>query len=61
MPHAALGELRYEDSGFVFSETPADFALPSPCLGEHNHHVFCDLLGLPEPEYEALIERKVIY
>ncbi|HZR97920.1 MAG TPA: CoA transferase [Chloroflexota bacterium] len=61
VPHPALGDFHYEDSGFIFSETPADFARPSPCLGEHNHYVFCDLLGLPEAEYEALVERKVIY
>ena len=61
VPHPALGEFHYEDSGFAFSATPADFARPSPCLGEHNHLVFCDLLGLPEAEYDSLVERKVIY
>ena len=61
VPHAELGDFHYEDSGFVFSETPAAFARPSPCLGEHNQYVFCDLLGLSEPAYEALVERKIIY
>jgi benzylsuccinate CoA-transferase BbsF subunit len=61
VPHPALGNFHYEDSGFVFSDTPAEFTRPSPCLGEHNHYVFCDLLGVPEAEFEALVERQVIY
>ncbi len=51
----------YESSGFVLSDTPAQPARPSPCLGEHNRYVFCELLGLSEAEYTALLERKVIY
>ncbi len=33
---------------------------PSPLLGEHNRHVFCRLLGLPEEELEELIETGVV-
>jgi benzylsuccinate CoA-transferase BbsF subunit len=61
LPHAALGFFHYDTSGALLTETPAQPGLPSPCLGEHNHHVFCDLLGLPETEFESLQERKVIY
>ena len=61
LPHAALGTMHYEAGGFTLSRTPAEPGLPSPLLGEHNHHVFCELLGLPEAEYQDLLERKVIY
>ncbi|HZU05428.1 MAG TPA: CoA transferase [Chloroflexota bacterium] len=61
LPHPELGVFCYESSGFVLSDTPAQPARPSPCLGEHNRYVFCELLGLSEAEYTALLERKVIY
>ncbi|SRR5579884_499612 len=61
LPHAALGLFHYQAGGFTLSDTPAEFSRPSPLLGEHNDYVFRDLLGLPEAEYQALLERKVIY
>jgi benzylsuccinate CoA-transferase BbsF subunit len=61
LDHPALGPFHYESSGFTFSDTPAEFERPSPCLGEHNRYVFCELLGLSEAEYQELQERKVIY
>ena len=33
---------------------------PAPMLGEHNREVFCDLLGVPEEEYERLCADGVI-
>jgi crotonobetainyl-CoA:carnitine CoA-transferase CaiB-like acyl-CoA transferase len=32
-----------------------------PLRGEHNSHVFEELLGLSGPEIEALVEEQVIY
>jgi benzylsuccinate CoA-transferase BbsF subunit len=61
IPHAALGPFHYEAGGFTLSDTPARPGRPSPLLGEHNYYVFCDLLGLPEADYQSLLERKVIY
>jgi benzylsuccinate CoA-transferase BbsF subunit len=61
LPHAALGTFHYEAGGFTLSEGPAQLDLPSPLLGEHNHHVFRELLGLPEERYQDFLERKVIY
>jgi benzylsuccinate CoA-transferase BbsF subunit len=61
VPHREFGTFHYEAGGFTLSDTPVESRLPSPCLGEHNRYVFCDLLGLPDEEFEALQERKVIY
>jgi benzylsuccinate CoA-transferase BbsF subunit len=61
LPHAAFGTFHYEAGGFTLSESPAQLDLPSPLLGEHNHHVFRELLGLPEERYQDFLERKVIY
>ena len=33
---------------------------PAPLLGEHNEHIFCRLLDLPQEELERLIEAGVI-
>ncbi len=61
LPHAELGAFHYEAGGFTLADTPAAPCLPSPCLGEHNRYVFCDLLGLSDREFEAFQERQVIY
>jgi benzylsuccinate CoA-transferase BbsF subunit len=61
LPHAAFGTFHYEAGGFTLSQGPAQLDLPSPLLGEHNHHVFRELLGLPEAQYQDFLERKVIY
>ncbi|MFC1933132.1 CaiB/BaiF CoA transferase family protein [Chloroflexota bacterium] len=34
---------------------------PAPLLGEHNNYVFKELLGMPDKEFDQLIDEKVIY
>jgi len=34
---------------------------PGPSIGQDNDYVFKELLGLPEPRYRDLVERKVIF
>ena len=43
-----------------FSKTPSDRVEAAPLLGEANHYVFVELLGLPEDEVEELIAAGVI-
>jgi crotonobetainyl-CoA:carnitine CoA-transferase CaiB-like acyl-CoA transferase len=38
------------------SDTPGRIRRPAPLLGEHNQYVFGELLGLPEPEIQRLME-----
>src|SRR5262249_45460793 len=61
LPHPELGTFRFEGSGWTLSDTPARAVRPSPCMGEHNHYVFCTLLGLAEAELLDLEERKIVY
>jgi len=44
-----------------FSRTPGSLDTWTPKLGEHNHYVFGDLLGIARDEIDTLIREKVIY
>ena len=43
------------------SETPGQIRRPAPMLGEHNHYVYGEILGLPREKIEHYIEEKIIY
>jgi crotonobetainyl-CoA:carnitine CoA-transferase CaiB-like acyl-CoA transferase len=43
------------------SETPASIRRHAPLLGEHNHQIFEELLGMSREEIENLEEEQVIY
>ena len=58
-PHAVLGELAFERSGFRLSETPGGIARAGPRLGEHTHAILAGLLGLSEAEIADLHARGV--
>jgi benzylsuccinate CoA-transferase BbsF subunit len=49
--HPELGEYLAEGPPYLLSETPAEIEQPAFRLGEHNHYVFCELLGLAAEEY----------
>jgi benzylsuccinate CoA-transferase BbsF subunit len=51
--HEVLGEFFAVGPPFLLSETPARLERPPFRLGEHNRHVFRELLGLGEAEYES--------
>ena len=59
--HPMLGKQYVLNPPWKLSETPARIYKSAPCMGEHNHEVFVDFLGVPEAEYQDMIERKVIY
>ena len=43
------------------SKTPGAIRRPAPLLGEHNHYVLKELLGLSEDTIATLVEDKIIY
>ena len=43
-----------------FSETPVDYKLPPPLLGEHTREVLGDLLGMRREELDRLAAKKII-
>ena len=56
-----LGNIGVVTPPYKFSETPASVRGPAPQLGEHNHEVLTENLGLTSSEIEALAEQGVIY
>jgi len=59
--HPLMGKRTVVGPPWKLSSTPARVSRHSPLLGEHNHYVFGELLGLSEEEVERLVEEKVIY
>ncbi len=52
-PHDEMGDIACYLPAMALSATPGTVAGPAPLLGEHNGHVFSELLGLSEEEIEA--------
>ena len=59
--HTDKGEQRAVAPPWRFSETPTDPLRWTPDLGEHNHEVFCGLLGMDETELAALQEAQIVW
>jgi benzylsuccinate CoA-transferase BbsF subunit len=60
MDHPVIGEARFEGTPIQFSRTVQENWRSGPLLGEDNAHVFKNLLGLSEGEYEELSAEGVI-
>jgi benzylsuccinate CoA-transferase BbsF subunit len=52
--HREMGDVRVDGIPVHLSETDWSIARGGPCLGEHNHQVFSELLGLDDAEIEQL-------
>lgn len=53
--HAMLGPVPVESSRLRLSRTPAVTKRPGPTVGEHNHHVLSEILGMSEDEMTELV------
>ncbi len=60
MPEPAAGKAAFVASPLRFSESPVEYRLPPPLLGEHNQEVFEDLLGMSPEEIARLRASGVI-
>ena len=58
--HEQVGPKMYPGIPFKLSATPGEVRWPAPALGQHNHHVYGDVLGLSRDEIHGLEERGVI-
>ena len=58
--HEQVGPKMYPGIPFKLSATPGEVRWPAPALGQHNHHVYGDVLGLSRDEINGLEERGVI-
>ena len=59
-PHPLSGSLPGIASPMRFSETPVEYKLPPPLLGEHTREVLGDLLGMRSDELDRLATAKII-
>jgi len=59
LSHPETGTHRYPGVSWQMSRTPGRLRLPAPCFGEHNHHVFGELLGMSDEEIRQLANEGV--
>jgi benzylsuccinate CoA-transferase BbsF subunit len=57
--HSQIGKHNYESPAFILSETPVEFQMPAPCLGEHNEYVYKKILGLSDQEFKEFSDNGV--
>lgn len=58
--HPVIGPVRVDGIPAHLSVTDWHIEGGAPLLGQHNHHVLCDVLGLSEDEYHALVQDGVL-
>ena len=58
--HPEAGKTTQPVPPWRLSATPAKITHHSPMVGEHNEHVFLELLGLPVEEFASLVGDQVI-
>jgi benzylsuccinate CoA-transferase BbsF subunit len=59
--HPEIGRKKYDGPLWKMSKTPGKIRHHAPLVGQHNNHVFGELLGLSQEEIDKLIEEQVIY
>ena len=52
--HSTTGSLSYPGPPYRLQDTPARVVRAAPTLGQHNLEVYCDELGLQQPDLERL-------
>jgi crotonobetainyl-CoA:carnitine CoA-transferase CaiB-like acyl-CoA transferase len=60
MPHPLAGEVPLVASPMRLSETPVEYRLPPPLLGQHTREVLSERLGLDTAQLDALAAAGVI-
>jgi benzylsuccinate CoA-transferase BbsF subunit len=57
--HKELGKISYLGQPSRLSKTKAELYSNAPCLGEHTEYVCCELLGIPQEEYDKYLIKGV--
>jgi formyl-CoA transferase len=60
MAHPEIGDLRLVGSPLKFSDTPVDYKLPPPKLGEHTKEILTNQLGYSNTRIQELLEKQII-
>jgi len=58
--HPVVGELATPTWPFRFRSVERWLRTPAPTLGQHNHEILVDDLGVDEATYEDLVERQIV-
>ncbi|MEK7847497.1 MAG: CoA transferase, partial [Chloroflexota bacterium] len=58
--HGEAGTHCVQLPAYRLSQTPGRILSPAPCLGEHNVHVFRELMGISAGEYAELLRDNVL-
>lgn len=58
LEHPVMGFCNHPGSPRKLSKTPAQVR-HAPCLGEHNHYVYTELLGMSDEEFVNLLEKGI--
>lgn len=58
--HPLAGKWLMAGAPWRFSKTPAGIRQPAPLLGQHNHYVLNELLGMSEDEIQRLVDEGVV-
>lgn len=60
LDHPVIGSARFEGMPMQFSRTKVDYWRSAPLLGEDNHYMATEVLGLSEDEYETYVAEGVL-
>lgn len=60
MPHPLAGRVPIVANPIRMSQSPVEYRLAPPLLGEHTRQVLIEVIGVPEAEVEALLAAEVI-
>lgn len=60
MPHPTAGEVDVTGSPLKLSDTPVEYRLPPPLLGEHTEQILTTLLGYSAQDVERLRSEEVV-
>jgi crotonobetainyl-CoA:carnitine CoA-transferase CaiB-like acyl-CoA transferase len=58
--HPVLGQVHVMAPPFLLRDTPPEVRNPAPLLGQHTREVLAEVLGLPDPEIDALEREGVL-
>jgi len=61
LEHPEFGKRVFDGLPWKMSKTPGKVQRPGPFLGEHNNHVFGEMLGMSQEEIDRLVEEEIIY
>jgi benzylsuccinate CoA-transferase BbsF subunit len=60
LDHPEVGKYRTNSGAHFRLSKYEDELVRAPLLGEHNEYVFKKILGVPDDEYDKLVEEEVI-